>query len=35
VRAVFDSDATTQDLIDGIERIVAEMGRAGARTARK
>jgi methylmalonyl-CoA mutase C-terminal domain/subunit len=33
VRAVFDSDATTQDLIDGIERIVAETGRAGARSA--
>jgi methylmalonyl-CoA mutase C-terminal domain/subunit len=35
VRAVFDSDATTQDLIDGIERIVAETGRAGARAAKK
>jgi len=33
VRAVFDSDATTQNLIDGIERIVAEMGRAQQRSA--
>ena len=27
VRAVFDAEATTKDLIDGIERIVAEFGR--------
>ncbi len=33
VRAVFDSDATTQGLIDGIERIVAETGRARARVS--
>jgi methylmalonyl-CoA mutase C-terminal domain/subunit len=33
VRAVFDSDATTQDLVDGIERIVAETGRAQERVA--
>lgn len=33
VRAVFDSDATREDLIDGIERIVAETGRARARVS--
>ena len=32
VREVFDADATTQNLIDGIERIVAEFGRARKRT---
>ncbi|MBC5809520.1 MAG: cobalamin B12-binding domain-containing protein [Candidatus Eremiobacteraeota bacterium] len=32
VRELFDSDATTQDLIDGIERVVAEFGRAQKRT---
>jgi methylmalonyl-CoA mutase C-terminal domain/subunit len=31
VRAIFDADATTQDLIDGIEAIVREHGRAAAR----
>ncbi len=31
VRECFDADATTQDLIDGIERIVREHGRAAAR----
>ena len=31
VREVFDADATTQELIDGIERIVGEHGRAAAR----
>ena len=31
VRELFDSDATTQDLIDGIERVVAEFGRAKRR----
>jgi len=31
VREVFDADATTQELIDGIERIVREHGRAAAR----
>ena len=35
VRDIFDAEATTQDLIDGIERIVAETGRAGARAAKK
>jgi methylmalonyl-CoA mutase C-terminal domain/subunit len=33
VRDVFDAEATTQDLIGGIERIVAEFGRAGRRSA--
>jgi methylmalonyl-CoA mutase C-terminal domain/subunit len=33
VRAVFDSEATTRDLIDGIERIVAESDRAQQRLA--
>jgi methylmalonyl-CoA mutase C-terminal domain/subunit len=33
VREIFDAEATTQDLIDGIERIVTEFGRAGRRTA--
>jgi len=32
VREIFDADATTQDLIDGVERIVREHGRAAART---
>jgi methylmalonyl-CoA mutase C-terminal domain/subunit len=31
VRAVFDADATGQDLIDGIERIVRDYGRAATR----
>jgi methylmalonyl-CoA mutase C-terminal domain/subunit len=31
VREIFDADATTQELIDGIERIVREHGRAAAR----
>jgi methylmalonyl-CoA mutase C-terminal domain/subunit len=31
VREIFDADATTNDLIDGIERIVAEFGRARRR----
>jgi methylmalonyl-CoA mutase C-terminal domain/subunit len=33
VRAIFDADATTADLIGGIERCVAEYGRARARAA--
>jgi len=33
VREIFDAEATTQDLIDGIERIVREFGRAGKRVA--
>ncbi len=32
VRAIFDADATTQDLIDGIERVVAEFGRTARRS---
>jgi methylmalonyl-CoA mutase, C-terminal domain len=32
VREIFDADATTQNLIDGIERVVAEFGRARKRT---
>ncbi len=32
VRAIFDADASTQDLIDGIERVVAESGRAARRS---
>ena len=32
VRAVFDADATTKDLIDGIERIVMQFGRASKRS---
>jgi methylmalonyl-CoA mutase C-terminal domain/subunit len=32
VRAIFDADATTQDLIDGIERVVADFGRAARRS---
>jgi methylmalonyl-CoA mutase C-terminal domain/subunit len=32
VRAVFDADATTADLVGGIERAVAEYGRAKRRT---
>ncbi len=31
VRELFDADATTQDLIEGIQRIVREHGRAEAR----
>ena len=31
VRGIFDADATTQDLIDGIERIVREHGRQRSR----
>lgn len=33
VDAIFDADATTQDLIDGIRRLVAEKGRADRRAA--
>ena len=33
VRAIFDADATTQDLIRGIETCVAHYGRAAARAA--
>jgi len=33
VRAVFDAEATTKDLIDGIERIVAEFGRPRKRSS--
>ncbi|HMD03413.1 MAG TPA: cobalamin B12-binding domain-containing protein [Candidatus Baltobacteraceae bacterium] len=33
VREIFDADATTQDLIDGIKRVVAAHGRAGKRAA--
>jgi methylmalonyl-CoA mutase cobalamin-binding domain/chain len=33
VREIFNAEATTQDLIDGIERIVAEYGRASTRSA--
>jgi methylmalonyl-CoA mutase C-terminal domain/subunit len=33
VREIFDAEATTRDLIDGIERIVSEFGRAGKRAA--
>ncbi len=33
VREIFDAEATTQDLIAGIERIVSEFGRAGKRAA--
>lgn len=32
VRAIFDAEATTQDLIDGIERVVREFGRTARRT---
>jgi methylmalonyl-CoA mutase C-terminal domain/subunit len=32
VRAIFDAEATTQDLIDGIERVVSEFGRTARRT---
>jgi methylmalonyl-CoA mutase C-terminal domain/subunit len=31
VRAIFDAEATTQDLIDGIERVVSEFGRTARR----
>ncbi len=31
VRAIFDADASTQDLIDGIERVVADFGRTARR----
>ena len=31
VRGIFDADATTQELIEGIERIVREFGRARTR----
>jgi methylmalonyl-CoA mutase C-terminal domain/subunit len=31
VREIFDADATTQELIDGVERIVREHGRSAAR----
>jgi methylmalonyl-CoA mutase C-terminal domain/subunit len=31
VRALFDADATTQDLVEGIERVVREFGRAARR----
>ncbi len=34
VREVFNAEASTQDLIDGIERIVGEYGRASARAAK-
>jgi methylmalonyl-CoA mutase, C-terminal domain len=33
VREIFNAEATTQDLIDGIERIVAEYGRDRTRRA--
>jgi methylmalonyl-CoA mutase, C-terminal domain len=33
VREIFNAEASTQDLIDGIERIVAEYGRDRARRA--
>ena len=33
VREIFNAEATTQDLIDGIERIVSEYGRDRARRA--
>ena len=33
VREVFNAEASTQELIDGIERIVAEYGRASRRSA--
>jgi methylmalonyl-CoA mutase C-terminal domain/subunit len=33
VAAIFDADATTQDLIDGIRKLVAEKGRAERRAA--
>jgi methylmalonyl-CoA mutase C-terminal domain/subunit len=33
VRELYNAEATTQDLIDGIERIVAEVGRDRARRA--
>src|ERR1700686_3052895 len=32
VREIFDADARTQNLINGIERIIAEFGRARRRT---
>ena len=31
VRALFDADATTQDLVEGIARVVREFGRAARR----
>ena len=34
VREVFNAEASTQDLIDGIERIVSEYGRASTRAAK-
>jgi methylmalonyl-CoA mutase C-terminal domain/subunit len=34
VREVFNAEASTQDLIDGIERIVGEYGRASTRAAK-
>jgi methylmalonyl-CoA mutase C-terminal domain/subunit len=33
VRAIFNAEATTQELIDGIERVVEEYGRDRARRA--
>ncbi len=33
VRAIFDAEASTDDLIGGIERVVAESGRAERRAA--
>ncbi|HEY4442272.1 MAG TPA: hypothetical protein VGN14_17560, partial [Candidatus Elarobacter sp.] len=33
VREIFNAEASTQELIDGIERIVAEYGRASTRSA--
>jgi methylmalonyl-CoA mutase C-terminal domain/subunit len=33
VREIFNAEATTQQLIDGIERVVAEFGRDRARRA--
>jgi methylmalonyl-CoA mutase C-terminal domain/subunit len=33
VREIFNAEASTQDLIDGIERIVAETGRDRTRRA--
>ena len=33
VREIFNAEASTQDLIDGIERIVAATGRASTRSA--
>jgi methylmalonyl-CoA mutase C-terminal domain/subunit len=33
VREIFNAEASTQDLIDGIERIVAETGRDRSRRA--